>query len=214
MNNILIADDHPLMVKSISDIISDFYPKTNIKTASNWQEVSSTYKKNIDLFILDMEMPLGKADEQISSLRKESPLSKIILLTSHTQSWVFYGLRNLKIEGFVSKISDPSNIIKAINHLNDGKNYLCPEFRKVYRIKDQYPFGREHLTKREKEVLELILDANTNKDIVKKLSISENTVETHRKNLFNKFEVKNVVELVNKTTIFGDTKRVFRYYTD
>jgi DNA-binding NarL/FixJ family response regulator len=214
MNCILIADDHPLMVKSISNIIFDYFPNIKIKTAGNWEEVSANFNKCVDIFILDMEMPKGKADEQISFLRKVCPNAKIILLTSHTQSWVFHGLSKLKIEGFVSKVSDPVSIIKAINHLNDNQSYLCPEFAKVCRNKYEYPNEREHLTKREKEVLELILEAKTSKEIVKELCISENTVETHRKNLFYKFEVKNVVELVNKATSFGDTKRLLKHYID
>jgi len=85
---------------------------------------------------------------------------------------------------------------------------MCPEFRRIYLNKENYMIGIEQLTGREREVLALILEANTTKEIARQLSISENTVETHRKNLFIKLEVKNVVGLVNKATIFGNTKRV------
>ncbi len=208
MINFLIADDHPLIVKSVSDLILDAFPKSKIQTANNWKEVRGVINKCVDVCILDLEMPYGKAEEEIAKIKKKYPESKCILLTNHTQSWIFQGLLNSKIDAFVSKISDPKYIIDAINFVNKKDIYMCPEFKRVYSNTETKLIGFNELTKREKEVLLLILEAKSTKEIAEVLSISVNTIETHRKNLFLKFDVKNVVGLVNKAAVYGNTERI------
>jgi len=209
MNTILIADDHPLIVKSISGLLREVFPKVTLYTASNWIEVSNFRKKSIDVFILDLEMPDGSATDKIKEINEACPNAKIMILTSHIQSWVFQGLSKLKIEGFVSKLSEPSEIIEAVSQLNKNELFMCSEFKRVYSASENDLTGLEQLTNREREVLLLILDAKSTKEIAFELSVSENTIETHRKNLFLKFEVKNVVGLVNKAMGYGNSKRVF-----
>lgn len=209
MKNILIADDHPLIVSSVSGLIHEVFPKVDIHTASNWKEVNSSFLHAIDVFILDLEMPCGDAAENIEHINTEFPNAKVLVLTSHTQSWVFQGLSNLKIDGFVSKLSDPSEIIDALFQVSRDELFMCSEFKRVYSIRNRKITGFEQLTQREKEVLALILEAKSTKEIAMELSVSENTIETHRKNLFVKYEVKNVVGLVNKAMGYGNLKRVF-----
>lgn len=209
MKNILIADDHPLIVSSVSGLIHEVFPKVDIHTASNWKEVNSSFLQTIDVFILDLEMPCGDAAENIEYINTEFPNAKVLVLTSHTQSWVFQGLSNLKIDGFVSKLSDPSEIIDALFQLIRDELFMCSEFKRVYSVRNRKITGFEQLTQREKEVLALILEAKSTKEIAMELSVSENTIETHRKNLFVKYEVKNVVGLVNKAMGYGNLKRVF-----
>ncbi|WP_346864174.1 response regulator transcription factor [uncultured Draconibacterium sp.] len=209
MNSILIADDHPLIVKSIFSLIREVFPKVTIYTASNWKEVQLTFIEKNDVFILDLEMPCGDAADTIEHINCKFPKAKVLILTSHTQSWVFQGLSELKIDAFVSKLSEPSEIIEALVQLNKNQLFMCTEFKRVYSYIKKGITGFEQLTKREKEVLTLILDAKSTKEIALDLSVSENTIETHRKNLFLKYEVKNVVGLVNKAMGYGNLKRVF-----
>jgi len=208
MINFLIADDHPLIVKSVADLIHEAFPKSKIQTANNWKEVRHRIHKCVDIYILDLEMPNGRAVEEIESIKKECPESKCILLTNHTQSWILQELVEFKIDAFVSKISDPKYIIDAINFVSKKDVYMCPEFKRVYSNSGINFVGEQQLTKREKEVLFLILKAKSTKEIAELLSVSVNTVETHRKNLFLKFDVKNVVGLVNKAAAYGKAERL------
>jgi DNA-binding NarL/FixJ family response regulator len=203
MKTILLADDHPLILSSVSELIQSAYPDVEILSATNWSEVLSNVELKIDLFILDLEMPAGGAQNVISKINTYYPKSKIIVLTMHSHSWVFQSLSQQKIEGFVSKLSNPEEIIQAIQLLGTDETFLCPEFKRVYLNKKCISCDSYQLTKRETEILNLILETRSTKEIASYLSVSENTVETHRKNLFLKFEVKNVVALVLKAINSG-----------
>lgn len=203
MKRILIADDHPLILNSVAELIQNTFNDLQIYNATNWSEVLFQLDNKIDIFLLDLEMPMGNAQNVISRINTEYPKSKIILLTMHCESWVFKSLSQQKIEAFVSKISNPEEIIKAIYSLNTNETFLCPEFKRVYLNKKSNITNSLQITNREKEVLDLILEANSTKEIASFLSVSENTIETHRKNLFLKFDVKNVVALVIKAIDHG-----------
>ncbi len=199
MKNILIADDHPLILDSVANLITTIFSETEIVKASDWPEVLFYNDSEFDLFILDLEMPGGNAKDVISKINLKQKKSKIILLTMHAHSWVFQNLSQQKIEGFVSKVSDPAEIICAINALTRNETFLCPEFKRVYLNKKRNHQNSIELTRRETEILEAILEAKSTKEIAESLSLSVSTIETHRKNLFLKFGVKNVVGLVIKS---------------
>ena len=203
MKRILIADDHPLILNSVAELIQNTFNDLQIYKATNWSEVLFQLDNKIDIFLLDLEMPMGNAQNVISKINTEYPKSKIILLTMHCESWVFKSLSQQKIEAFVSKISNPEEIIKAIYSLNTNETFLCPEFKRVYLNKKSNITNSLQITNREKEVLDLILEANSTKEIASFLLVSENTIETHSKNLFLKFDVKNVVALVIKAIDHG-----------
>ena len=208
MKNILIADDHPLVIQPLKQLISEILPNATIYTIASWKELELDFRRCVNLFILDLEMPDGNAVDKILEINRKCPKSKIIVFTSHCQSWVFNGLAKCNINAFVSKLSDPSELIEAIKTLNEDEPFMCSEFRRVYFNCKEKLLAVDHLTLREQEILALVLNAKSTKEIAHELNISVNTVETHRKNLFVKFEVKNVVGLVNKATVFGNSKRV------
>ncbi|MBI9034169.1 MAG: response regulator transcription factor [Bacteroidales bacterium] len=198
MTKIVIADDHPLILESLKELLFSNYPEWVINTATKWSDTISIIKPDTCLLIADLDMPCGDAQTSLQILRREYPNLKIIILTMHTESWIIRKLKHACIDAYVSKNSDSSEIIHAIEAIKSGNRYFCKEFDEINPNKPKTIPTDFDLTPREKEVLNLIAESRTTKEIASLLSVSINTVESHRKNLFVKFDVANVVGLVVK----------------
>ncbi len=197
-NQIVIADDHPLILDSLKELITAKYPESEIKTAIKWSETLSVIKPDTQILIADLDMPCGDAETSLQIIHREYPELKIIILTMHTEAWIIRKLKNANIDAYVSKNSDPSEILNAIEALKNDTTYFCKEFNEITNKTANNSLEDFDLTRREKEVLNLIIESKTTKDIADLLSVSVNTVESHRKSLFLKFDVSNVVGLVIK----------------
>lgn len=201
---ILLADDHVLIRHGIKNLLSQAEMCTVVGEASNGQQLLSILQEQeADLVILDISMPEIGGLEAITMIRERFPEVKILIFTMHKSKQYFYHAMMAGADGYLVKDDSEDDLLKAISRIAHGKTYISPFLAEdfaddvitIYRREKKSPF--QELTKREREILQLVVDGNTSRQIADKLQLSPRTIDHHRSNLLRKFNMKNSVDLVN-----------------
>lgn len=202
---ILIVDDHDITLHGLSKYIEKIENTEIIGMVKSGDEALDLIRENKpDLVFTDVDMPIMDGVELLKIIRKDFVNIKVIACTMHIQLWVIQKLLHNGINGIISKQSLKIDISKAVEGAISGQAFYSSDiYEAVLEIMKKpadyfSKFDELDLTKREKQVLQLISEELTTVEIAKKLFLSPNTVETHRKNLFLKFGVKNVAGLIKK----------------
>ena len=153
-----------------------------------------------DVFIVDVELPDLDVSSLINGIRKQQPEAKILISTIHDEMWVVSRLVEEKVDGVMYKTNQLEQLQEALIAVLNGQQYYCRKFR---RSMDRLQLQNEVLTKREIEVVRAIARGLSTKEIARQLFISENTVETHRQNIFEKLDVRNMAGLIIKEIAAG-----------
>lgn len=201
MNNlvskILLVEDHKTVSESLRMLLeNNNYDVTTCNDANFALKLLPT--DTFDLIITDIEMPKLNGVDFIKHVRssKENTI-KILVLSTHANNSLINQLFNLKVNGYINKSSSSLDLLQAIRYILDGKNYFPNEVTSYLSDNDSSDGNSEiKFTKRELDVLKLILNEITTREIAEKLNISVSTVEEHRRNLLLKTNSKNVVGLV------------------
>lgn len=200
MYRILIIDDHPIVAEGISRLISSDSNNvcTCIENVSQIREIAD--KDAFDLCITDLELKNENGFSAIEYITDNMPKCKILIYTMHEEPWVIAKLSEYKINGAVSKNDRIKDVTTAIQEIKNGKKYFSESFSGLFKVSSLImPYSKvPELSKREIEVLTLISKGLNTPEISEILFISQNTVQTYRKRLLDKFEAKNVAELVCK----------------
>jgi DNA-binding NarL/FixJ family response regulator len=197
--NIGIVDDHKMFLDGLISVLSN-EPNLEIAFAENNARDALLKIKagQPDLVITDISMPEMNGIEFIKVLRKDFPEVKILVVS------MFDNMQSLKdIDGFLLKETDKQKLIDAITGivLRDETH-----FNGAATNQSAFEFNKSILSKREKEIIELIAQEFTTDEIALRLDISKNTIETHRKNIFFKLRVKNIAGLIHKAVHLGVIK--------
>jgi len=205
---VLLADDHPLLLDGLSNVLSNDESINVIAKANNGNEVLKFLASNdVDVAVLDINMPELNGIETAKKIKSNFPQTKVIAVSSYVRySYVHRMLKNGALS-YLSKSTDTDILIKAIKKVNQGERYLPNEIQEILFSGETESTSTidflSLLTRREKEVLNLIAKEMTSKEIAKELFLSEETIRTHRKNIFSKFNVKNMAGLIKKATDVG-----------
>ncbi len=195
--NIIIADDHQLILDGLKSVVKTNFPNSTIHTAINKAELFEILSHNkIDILIQDVKFGAHHASDFIEELTVEYSNTKVIFLTSVSDSVSIAKLSH-RVSGYILKSESLEEIIKAIRQVSIGEVYFSEQSRA--KMDQLIPDEEVVLTRREKEVLEVIMQEKSTKEVAEILSISEKTVELHRSNLFVKLDVKNLTGLIKKT---------------
>lgn len=210
MIKILIADDHQMMIDGIQAMLKDQKDFKLVGIAHNGTECLEIVKNQaVDVILLDINMPDINGIEICKRVKKSHPAIKILALTMLVEGNFISKMVHAGANGYIIKNTGKKELIQAINAVNDGKNYFSEEVAQnlisgMMPEKDQKSGATiPKVSRREKEVLELILKEHTTQEIADKLFISLNTVEAHRRNLLIKFKARNSIGLVKKTLELG-----------
>lgn len=200
---ILLADDHFLVFDGLELLLStlDFVKGTS--RATDFFELKDRLAEN-DYDILLLDINFGKHDgrEILKEIKQMKPEMKVIALTSHSDSAVIKSSVKAGFDGFLLKIDGREQIEAALKTVVNGENYYSPKTQQVF-FESQTLKINEELTEREREILQLIVNEKTTKEIAEKLCLSEKTIETHRGNLMLKLEARNIAGMVRKAIMLG-----------
>lgn len=201
---VYIADDHTLFRKAMVNLLRSFERVVDVKDAENGKELLTLVKYEVpDVAIIDLQMPVMDGAETSKQILQKYPDVKIIILTMHDSNKYILHMMELGVHAFLLKNTEPDELEKAIYAVADKDFYHNELVASVLRknVKErkigQRPlFQQAELTEREKEILLLICQELTMKEIGQRLFLSENTVRNHRVNIMEKVGVNNIVGLV------------------
>lgn len=204
MTKIAIADDHRLFAQGVANLIKEDRGLEVIGIFGNGLSLLEFLDSNpVDLLITDMNMPGMDGLALIESIKKRKLGVKIIVLSMYDDEKIFKNCMKQGIDAYVLKDADPDELLYTIKEVIEDRHIINfqrilkqmdddGQYDDVYRLKFQ-------LSKREIEVLKLIVEGKTNKEIADHLVLSIFTVETHRKHIHSKLGVSNSIELLKKT---------------
>ncbi len=199
---ILIADDHTLVRETWSFILNND-PRFQVVAECGSGEEAVELARNLrpNIVIMDINLPGINGIEATQQIRKFSPASKILGVSLHTQPTYARKMMQKGASGYVTKNSSREEMYKAIIEIHNGKKYICEEIKNI--LSEQVISGEEpqsglnSLSQREIEIITLIKNGHSSKEIAESLNISVKTVEVHRYNILKKLNLKNAASLVN-----------------
>ncbi len=205
---ILLVDDHKLIRDSWSFILNSDSRFQVIGETSNADEaVEIARTKKPDIVLMDINMTPVNGFEATKLVRKYSPGSKIIGISMH--SMPAYARRMLQIGamGYVTKNSSKDELITSIVEVYGGKKYICEEVKNILAQQELEDEGgtpdMNVLSRRELDIVQMIKEGLSSKEIALRLDISLKTVEVHRYNILKKLSLKNTAALVNFINVHG-----------
>lgn len=215
--SIVLVDDHAIVRDGIKYLLEEEENLVVIGEGSNGLEaIKLVEEKNPDLLIIDVRMPVMNGIEAVKTINKNGLKTKAIVLSMHDSEEYILESINANAMGYLLKDSSKAEILKAIYTVYNGEKYFSGDISNILvnnllkksqsdkpLEQSQLPIQQDStisseahtLTKREIEILHLVLLGRTNKEISEELNKSKRTVETHRFNLMKKLNVKNLIEL-------------------
>ncbi|MCB0372535.1 MAG: response regulator transcription factor [Muricauda sp.] len=197
MISVLIADDHMLFRQGIAAMLAEFEQLEIVGQAANGQEALDILETTTpDVLLLDIEMPEVDGFQVLKALKKRKSTTKVLVLTMHHSGAFVQNIVSAGADGYLKKDSDQHILIGAIEQVHTSGSYFPPETTQmvIQSLREKNKQGM--VTPREKEVILLIVEGLTTKEIAERLHLSKHTVESHRQNILLKLELKNSAELV------------------
>lgn len=199
-HKILIVDDHELIVHGISTLLTP-YPRFEIigHTVDGRDVYNACIASEPNIIILDLGLPGINGMELIPQLRRRWPEMRILIYSAHSEEFMAVRALRAGADGYVLKSSSQQTILSALQMLAVNQPFIDPTLNRdaIYKALSKKDDTRPILTARERQVLKLIIEGNTNALIGEQLHISIKTVETHRLNIMRKLNVHKVTELMN-----------------
>jgi two-component system, NarL family, response regulator NreC len=201
---IVLADDHKLMRSGLRVLLEQQADLTVVGEVSDGREaVALVASQRPDVLVMDIGMPSLNGIEAAAQITKSNPEVAIVMLSMHSDE--SYVLRALKAgaKGYLLKDSAEADLIQAVRAVAEGKSFFSPAVskvllddyvRKLKRSGTEDPY--DLLTPREREVLQLVAEGKSNKEVAQLLNLSVYTVETHRSNIMEKLNIHGIPELI------------------
>lgn len=204
---ILIVDDHQLVLDGLSSIIKELDNFEIVAKAQNGKEAIEYFRAiEPDIILMDIDMPIMNGMEAMRRIKSENADQRIIILTMHNESSLIKKVMEIGADGYVLKNADRTEFYNALCAVSEGKSYFSSDVthsllnpgKSVAQSFEVNPdtIQLSKLTEREVDVLKLIAEGFSNKEIGEKLFISHRTVDTHRTNLMKKLDAHNIAGLI------------------
>lgn len=203
--NIAVVDDHDLIREGLNAVLAVNGIKNVEKFSTAMELVSSLDAGNTyDFYVIDLELPDLNGFVLIEMIRARNPVAHIIVSTVHDEIWTLRKLLARDVNAIIYKSGYGDEIVTAMKEILSGSNYYCED---VLKVMDAALDSSIHPSTRELEVLYQIAQGKTSREIATALFISDNTIEAHRKALFQKLGAINAVDLVVKAVEKGYLKK-------
>ncbi|NML21916.1 response regulator transcription factor [Pseudoflavitalea sp. G-6-1-2] len=205
MIKVIIIDDHPIVLEGLKNLLSN---RDDMSLAGYFENgksgIEAIGKLDPNVVLLDINLPDIDGAEICRQLRKHDKDIRIIALSVHNERTVIKNMLNSGANGYVLKNSVGEEIITAIHTTLNGNNYLCRKTKEIMAQVSENDLAEiPKITRREKEILELVSQGLTTTQIAEKLFISMHTVESHRKNMIEKFDVASMTAVIKLASKYG-----------
>ncbi len=200
---VLLVDDHTIVRKGIRSLLDAEANIEVVGEADNGREaVEKTEKLLPDLIVMDHTMPILNGLEATRQIRQRNPEIQVLILTMHTNEEYVFQFLQAGAAGYLIKESAPNELVAAIHAVHRGESFLSPTASRavideyVRRAQTAAPIDSyDHLTPREREVLQLVAEGCTNREIAEELVISAKTAAVHRTNVMQKLDLHSMAEV-------------------
>ena len=198
MTRVLLVDDHPMIGAALEMLLrnSDYELLERARTASEANKQIAKLKP--DLLLLDVHLPDGSGLDVLRKLNKSRSRPKVILLTAGMDEAQLLAAAELAPEGMVLKTSDPALLLGCMDAVTKGGRWIDPEIAERTRHAEDRAASAPPLTRRERELIELVRQGLRNRDIAAELGVTEGTVKVYLHAIFDKLRVDNRTELALK----------------
>src|SRR2546430_2457076 len=195
---VALADDHVLVRQGLKSLLEREEVKVVAEAADGQEAVTQAVSLHPDIAIMDISMPMLNGIDAARELGRSCPKTKVILLTQHEEDQYILEALEAGVKGYVLKSQVASDLVHAIQQVSRGMFYLSPGVSRTvieaYRTKSERP--ADPLTARERQVLQLIAEGKSTKDVASLLDISVKTAESHRSRLMRKLDIHETASLV------------------
>jgi DNA-binding NarL/FixJ family response regulator len=190
--SILVADDHPILLKGLTDELINLGYNVIDSAANGAQALEIITSKKPDIAILDINMPFLTGLEVIKKCNEATSLTKFIILTSYKEKGVVLKAKKLNISGYLLKDEPISEVHKCIQAVLKGKFYASTIFNEVFKNEVSPEMEKiKYLSPSERTIVRLIANENSSKQISEILTISIRTVDKHRSNIISKLNLSS-----------------------
>ncbi len=201
---ILLADDHRIVRQGLRRILEENSRMEVVGEASDGREaVRMALDKEPDVIIMDVAMPHLGGMEAIRQISKRLPAAKVLVLSMYSDESYVVQMLEAGAKGYLLKDSADTDLVEAVLAVSNGKSFFSPLISKILLdeyvrqlqekgVSDRY----ELLTEREREILQLIAEGKTSREIAELLHLSTSTVDTHRGHIMEKLDLHNPYEVV------------------
>ncbi|MGO3707694.1 MAG: response regulator [Mesonia hippocampi] len=207
--NLILVDDHKMFLDGLWNIFKNEANCTVLQTAHNGAQVIKYIETNpnqaIDIVISDITMPTIDGITLNKYIKKERSEIKTLMVSMHTDAGMIDTLIKNNVDGYLSKNATQTELLEAVKTILKGEKYFSQSVQQAYMkgVLEKKTETTITLTKREKEVLRLIAEEYTTQEIADELFLSKHTIESYRKNLIAKLNVKNLAGLTKYAIKLG-----------
>lgn len=199
---ILICDDHPLFRVGVKAILSS-QPELEVvgEAADGKEAVQKAIRLRPDIVLMDIGMPVMKGFEAARRIGKVRPEIRVLILTVYDDEDLVARCLDAGVAGYVLKDTPPLQLVYAIQTVHNGQRYMSPRVltgvvRQYVSKPGEFKGGYESLSDREREILVLLAEGQSMKDIATRLNLSVKTVDAHKYNLMRKLDLHDRSELI------------------
>ena len=195
MTKVLLVDDHPMIGAALEMLLrnSDYELAGRARTAAEANKQISTIKP--DLLLLDVHLPDASGLDVLRRLSRARFKPKVILITAGMDEAQLLTAAELDPQGMVLKTSDPGLLLECMDAVTAGRSWVDPEIAERTRQAEAKAASAPPLTRRERELIELVRQGLRNRDIAAELGVTEGTVKVYLHAIFDKLQVENRTEL-------------------
>ena len=205
--DIVIIDDHPVVIEGLKNLLTaepTFCVKAHFTNAADF--INYLGNNMVDVVLLDITLPDGSGIGFCREATARFPNLIVIAISNLSERSIIQQMLQSGAAGYLLKTAYARDILECIKRAISGETVLSHEIAYLFDQQDE-PSSIPDLTKREKQILQLLADGKKSAEIAQELFISPLTVKTHRATLLNKFETGNIITVINKAREYGILKK-------
>jgi len=193
--SLLIVEDHGIVALGLKTLLATNPSLGTINSVSTARKaIEMSVEQHFNIYIIDVELPDMTGIDLVKSLKTLCPDAAFIFHTIHDEMWTLRQMIDSGADAIVMKSDNTDELLAAINQVMAGGSYFSSNYRQACEQMEQY----QELSRREIEVLKLIAQGLMTRDIARRLFVSDNTIEFHRKRIMRKLAATNMAQLVKE----------------